>query len=122
SPALSTSMQGLGKGELVLPEFRRRARQLAEQAAAVQEHAKLEALTTFLQKMDGHAVVFSEHLATVDLIATRIDQLGREPVRFTGSLNREQRHRALKKFRNDPRSVLVSTRAGTEGLNLQFCH
>ena len=122
SPALSSSMRGMAGGELVLPAFRGRARNLADQAAAVREHAKLEALTALLQAGDAQAVVFSEHLATVDLITGRVAELGREPIRFTGELSREQRHRALTRFRKDPRTVLVTTREGTEGLNLQFCH
>jgi SNF2 family DNA or RNA helicase len=122
SAALSSSMRGMANGELVLPAYRGRARQLADQAAAVRHHAKLEALTTLLQGGDAQAVVFSEHLATVDLITGRIAELGRAPIRFTGELSREQRHRALTQFRKDPRTVLVTTRAGTEGLNLQFCH
>ena len=122
SPALASSMRGLADGELVLPAFRGRARQLADQASAVRHHAKLEALTLLLQSDDAQAVVFSEHLATVDLITSRIADLGREAIRFTGELSREQRHRALTRFKREPRTVLVTTRAGTEGLNLQFCH
>jgi SNF2 family DNA or RNA helicase len=122
APALSASLQGMATGELMLPDFRRRARTLAEQAAAVRTHAKLEALTALLQGMDDPAVVFSEHLATVDLIVSRVTELGRPAIRFTGELSREHRHRALTRFRKEPRAVLVSTRAGTEGLNLQFCH
>lgn len=122
SPALASSLAGLAEGELILPAFRRRARELASAAAAVQAHAKLEHLTALLNGVEAPVVVFSEHLATVDLIVERVRGLGRLPVRFTGELSREQRHRALARFRRDPGAVLVSTRAGTEGLNLQFCH
>lgn len=122
APALATSLAKQGEGELILPAFRTRFRELADQAAAVRTHAKLEQLTSLLGNSPDRVVVFSEHLPTVDLIAKRVEELGRQPVRFTGDLNREQRHKALKRFRADPKGVLVSTRAGTEGLNLQFCH
>ncbi len=67
APALAASLQGMANGELVLPDFRRRARQLAEQAAAVRTYAKLEELTALLQGMEDPAVVFRDHLATVGL-------------------------------------------------------
>jgi SNF2 family DNA or RNA helicase len=122
APALADSLRALADGELVRPEFRGRARSLADQAAAVTSHAKLRALVNMLQKSDEQAVVFTENLATVDLICAKIRDLGRTPIRFTGELSREQRRKALTRFRGEPGSVLVSTRAGTEGLNLQFCH
>lgn len=122
APALADSLRGMADGELVRPLFRGRARALADQAAAVGTHAKLEALSALLTDSDEQVVVFSEHLATVDLMSARIEALGRVPIRFAGDLTREQRRKALVRFRTDPKSVLVTTRAGTEGLNLQFCH
>ncbi|MDZ4862249.1 MAG: DEAD/DEAH box helicase [Gemmatimonadota bacterium] len=122
APALATSLSKQGQGELIVPAFRQRFQELAEQAGAVTTHAKLEELTTLLVKSEDRLVVFSEHLPTVALIAARVEALGRPPIVFTGSLNRLQRHQALKRFKREPRGVLVSTRAGTEGLNLQFCH
>ncbi len=122
APALASSLANQAEGELILPEFRQRFRRVADQAAAVTSHAKLEQLTELLGQSPDRAVVFSEHLPTIDLIEERVRQLGRRPIKFTGSLNRLQRHDALKRFRREPNGVLVSTRAGTEGLNLQFCH
>ncbi len=122
APALATSLARQGQGELIVPAFRQRFQQLAEQAAAVTTHVKLDELTTLLGASGERVVVFSEHLPTIDLIAQRVDALGRPAITFTGSLGRLQRHQALRRFRHEPNGVLVSTRAGTEGLNLQFCH
>lgn len=122
APALADSLRGMADGELVRPEFRGRARALADQADAVKSHAKIEALSALLKETDDQAVIFSEHLPTVDLISRRVEELGRVPIRFAGDLSREQRRKALVRFRTNPKTVLVSTRAGTEGLNLQFCH
>ncbi len=122
SPALASSMAHLGQGELIVPAFRRRAQLLADEAAAVGTHAKLEELSAMLARSEDRAVVFSEHLPTIDLINQRVKELGRPAIVFQGSLNRADRHRALTRFRREPKGVLVSTRAGTEGLNLQFCH
>ena len=120
--ALSDSLNGLAAGELVLPAFRGKARELAGLAASATQYAKLDALTKLLASHSGQIVVFSEHIATVDAIVKRVGEAGREAIRFTGDLSRDQRQRALKRFRERESSILVSTRAGTEGLNLQFCH
>ena len=122
APALATSLARQGQGELIVPAFRRRFQEVAERAEAVRTHAKLEELTNLLVRSPDRVVVFSEHLPTVDLIAGRVRELGRPAIAFTGSLNRLQRYQALKRFRHEPKGVLVSTRSGTEGLNLQFCH
>lgn len=122
SPALATSLASMADGELILPAYRQRVRALAEEAGAVTTHAKLEELTRLLAASEDRVVVFSEHLPTIELIARRVNELGRPPITFTGSLNRLQRRDALRRFRREARGVLVSTRAGTEGLNLQFCH
>jgi SNF2 family DNA or RNA helicase len=122
SPALAVSLTRQGEGELILPAFRERFQLLGEQAAAVRTHSKLEELTRLVTTSDDRLVVFSEHLPTVDLIRTRVSDLGRPAITFTGSMNRLQRYESLKRFKREPQGVLISTRAGTEGLNLQFCH
>ncbi len=122
STALATSLRKQGDGELILPAYRQRFRDVGDAAAAVTQHAKLEELTTLLTASPDRVVVFSEHLPTIDLIKRRVEETGRPPIVFDGSLNRLQRQQALKRFKLEPRGVLVSTRAGTEGLNLQFCH
>ena len=120
--ALGDSLETLASGELVTPAYRGRARELAALARATTTFAKLETLTDLFRSHSGQVVVFSEHLATVDAIVKRCEESGREPIRFTGELSRDQRRRALQRFRERGSSILVSTRAGTEGLNLQFCH
>lgn len=122
APALATSLTKQGEGELIVPAFRQRFQQLAEQASAVTTHAKLEELTSLIGKSEERLVVFSEHLPTIELIGARVGALGRPGITFTGSLSRLQRHDALKRFKREPQGVLVSSRAGAEGLNLQFCH
>jgi SNF2 family DNA or RNA helicase len=122
TPALASSLIKLSEGELIVPEFRLRARALAEQSRAVTTSAKLDQLTDLLTQSDEKLVIFSEHLPTVKMIQDRVKQVGRPSTALTGSLDRLQRHRVLRRFEDEPRAVLVSTRAGTEGLNLQFCH
>ena len=112
----------LALGELVVPEFRLRARQLAEKARLVGQHAKLDLLTNFLAKTPERVIVFSEHLPTLDLLESKIGELGRPVISFSGSLSRVERGRRLERFRQESAGVFLATRAGSEGLNLQFCN
>lgn len=120
--ALADSLGRLADGELVRPAYRMRARQLAADARRITTHAKLEALAGILASVDDRVIVFSEHLPTLDLIAERVRAVGRTPIIFSGSLSMTERAKRLAAFKAAPRGVFVATRAGTEGLNLQFCN
>jgi SNF2 family DNA or RNA helicase len=120
--ALGESLHTLAAGELVLPAFRLRARQLAERGGLVTEHAKLAVLTRFLTQTPDRVIVFSEHLPTLALLESRVTELGRPTIAFSGSLSRPERSRRIARFRKEPGAVFIATRAGSEGLNLQFCN
>lgn len=122
SRALGDSMARVAEGELITPEYRTRALHIAEAARRVTRHAKLDALEKVLAEHQGQVIVFSEHLPTLELIAERVTVLGRIPVLYQGGLSREDRAKRLKRFRDTPSGVFVATRAGTEGLNLQFAN
>jgi SNF2 family DNA or RNA helicase len=122
SPALAASLATLADGELVTPEYRVRAHDLAEQASAVTGHAKLELLAEYLTRTPDRLIVFSEHLPTISLLEKKVIELGRLPIKFTGSLSRAERSKQLGRFREEASGVFLTTRAGSEGLNLQFCN
>jgi SNF2 family DNA or RNA helicase len=122
SHALADSLETLATGEHVTPEYRRRARDIAAAARRVQTHAKLDALTRILQEHPERVIVFSEHLPTLALIESHVRALGRPVVAYQGGLSREERAKRLAAFRKDENAVFVATRAGTEGLNLQFAN
>lgn len=122
SHALAGSLEHLAEGELVTPEYRTRARQIAAAARRVTTHAKLDALEQVLLEHPGQVIVFSEHLPTLGLIRDRVRELGRTPVLYQGGLSREERAKRLAAFKRAPAAVFVATRAGTEGLNLQFAN
>ena len=122
SPALAASLQSLSQGELITPDYRVRAQQLAEQANAITGQAKLELLTQQLQASPDRLIVFSEHLPTIGLLERRVTELGRCAIPFTGSLTRADRAKRINQFRAEPTGVFLTTRAGSEGLNLQFCN
>jgi len=122
SHALAQSLKTVASGELVVPEFRTRALDLATTAANVQDHAKLNLLKDMLANARDRVIVFSEHLPTIKLISEGVKACGRPAVLFHGQMSRRRRTLNLARFRDDPQSVFVATKAGTEGLNLQFCN
>jgi SNF2 family DNA or RNA helicase len=122
SVALADSLERLSQGELITPEYRMRARELAADASRVTTHAKLEQLGRVLAEDADRLIVYSEHLPTLQLIASCVRHHGRTPIVYSGALNMTERAKKLAAFKDDPHAVLVATRAGTEGLNLQFCN
>src|SRR5436309_5997311 len=120
--ALAESLQHLGEAERISPEYRAIARQLAQRAQRIKTHAKLDVLTKVLKETPDRVVVFSDHRPTIQLIEERVKQLGRKPIVYWGAHSTAERDTRIRAFHQDPRGVLIATRAGSEGRNLQFCN
>src|SRR5881396_3007370 len=122
--ALAESLANLAEGERIKPEHRTIARQLAERARKVTTHAKLNVLTKILKETPDRVVVFSDHRPTIELIEQRVKALRppRTPIVYWGALTTAERDKRIRAFHDDERSVLIATRAGSEGRNLQICN
>ena len=120
--SLADSLETLAGREQITRQDRTKARALAKAARRVTHHGKLDALDDVLAEHADRVIVFSEHLPTLELIAARVEKRGRTAVIYKGALSRTERAKRLAEFKGDERAVLVATRAGTEGLNLQFCN
>src|SRR5216117_3461595 len=120
--ALAESLAHLAEGERIKPQHRTIARQLAERARKVKTHTKLNVLTKILKETPDRVVVFSDHRPTIELIEQRVKALGRTPIVYWGALTTPERDKRIRAFHDDERSVLIATRAGSEGRNLQFCN
>src|SRR5204863_2484799 len=120
--ALAESLAHLAEGERIKPAHRTIARQLAERARKVTTHAKLNVLTKTLKETPDRVVVFSDHRPTIELIEQRVKALRRTPIAYWGGLTSAERDKRIRAFHDDERSVLIATRAGSEGRNLQICN
>src|SRR3989449_3829932 len=122
--ALAESVANLAEGERIKPEHRTIARQLAARARKVTTHAKLNVLTKILKETPDRVVVFSDHRPTIELIEQRVKALRppRTPIVYWGALTTPERDKRIRAFHDDERSVLIATRAGSEGRNLQICN
>lgn len=67
------------------------------------------------------ALVFTEYLPTQKMLADFLSQRGISVACLNGSMSIEERAVVQKEFA-DSAQVMISTDAGGEGLNLQFCH
>src|SRR2546430_8299744 len=120
--ALAESLQHLGEAERISPEYRAIARQLAQRAQRIETHAKLDVLTKLLKETPDRVEGFTDHRPTIQLIEERVKQLGRKPIVYWGAHSTAERDTRIRDFHQDPRSVLIATRAGSHGRNLQFCN
>jgi len=78
-----------------------------------------------LQKEEGDpdlkVLVFTEFVPTQQMLTGFFEERGISTAQINGSMGIEDRLRAQRRFAENVR-VLISTDAGGEGLNLQFCH
>ena len=101
---------------------------LARDAAAGGTDAKVRAFLELLgelrrseQDPDVKVLIFTEFVATQDMLLDLLAEAGVPAVAINGSMSLGERVLAQEAFRRRAQ-VLVSTDAGSEGINLQFAH
>jgi superfamily II DNA or RNA helicase len=90
--------------------------------------AKAEALLDWLYRIQSEegdpelkALIFTEFVPTQEMLRRFLVDRGFSVVCLNGSMDIGERKRVQEEFANNIR-ILISTDAGGEGLNLQFCH
>jgi len=119
-------LKGLGEGVRIthILELITRLKQICNSCPASGESAKLDDIEARLETLsaEGHkALVFSQYTADHG-VRDIVDRLKRfEPVAYTGALTMTERDRAITTFKSDParKALVLSLRAGGQGLNLQ---
>ncbi len=94
------------------------------QGTDAKAEALLELIYTLQQEENDpelKVLVFTEFVPTQAMLAEFLETRGFSVATLNGSMDLEARTRAQKSFSQDIR-ILISTDAGGEGLNLQFCH
>jgi superfamily II DNA or RNA helicase len=101
---------------------------LARSTEAAGTDAKAESLLELIYKLQQEegdpalkVLVFTEFVPTQAMLADYLESRGLAVATLNGGMDMEARTRTLQQFAQDAR-VLISTDAGGEGLNLQFCH
>jgi len=102
--------------------------QLAQKIASVYGDIKFKKLIEVIEeikkrerKFDIKFIIFTEFRATQSAIIEFLKKFGYECSYINGSLSREERVDQVELFRTK-NQIMVSTDAGGEGINLQFCY
>ncbi len=99
----------------------KRLKVLAARAAEVsREPSTVRTRVRSIGALGEKAIVFTQFRSTQEAIVRALRAEGVEPAVFHGELGWREKEEALETFRG-PSPVLVSTEAGGEGRNLQFC-
>ncbi|HEX7079204.1 MAG TPA: SNF2-related protein [Candidatus Eisenbacteria bacterium] len=94
---------------------------LLHASRAIESNAKFEGIRKLLVGSRDKFVIFTQFRATLEFLARSLRALGVKVSVFHGALSLREKEAAIVQFRERSR-VLVSTEAGGEGRNLQFCH
>ncbi|HEU4764990.1 MAG TPA: SNF2-related protein [Candidatus Eisenbacteria bacterium] len=90
-------------------------------ARAIETNAKFEGIQKLVTSSRDKFVVFTQFRATLEFLARSLRGMGVKTAVFHGALSLREKEAAIAQFKDRAR-VLVSTEAGGEGRNLQFCH
>lgn len=100
----------------------------AKRTEAAGADPKAEALLDWIYRLqqeesdpDLKVLIFTEFVPTQEMLRGFLSERGIPVVCLNGSLSLEERKQVQDTFAKDVR-ILISTDAGGEGLNLQFCH
>lgn len=101
---------------------------LARQTESAGSDAKAEALLELIYKLQQEendpamkVLIFTEFVPTQAMLAGLLESRGFTVALLNGGMDLDSRSKAQQAFAGEIR-ILVSTDAGGEGLNLQFCH
>ena len=100
------------------------ARKVEQTETDVKTEALLEtiySLQTQERDPDVKVLIFTEFIATQDMLSDYLRNRGFSVVKLNGTMSMGERRQAQVDFSQGAR-VMISTDAGGEGLNLQFCH
>lgn len=102
--------------------------ELAKRSEAAGADAKAEALLDWIYRLqqeetnpDLKVLIFTEFVPTQEMLRDFLSDRGMSVVCLNGSMNLEERKQVQTAF-SQSTQILISTDAGGEGLNLQFCH
>ncbi|HEV8481622.1 MAG TPA: SNF2-related protein [Candidatus Eisenbacteria bacterium] len=99
----------------------KRLNDLARRAEGIHESKKVKALVALLKGLKEKAIVFTQFRGTQELLANALADAGLQAVLYHGEQDWQEKEEALEIFRSKV-PFLISTEAGGEGRNLQFCH
>lgn len=102
--------------------------EIARKTEAAESDAKANALLDWIYRLQQEEnepnlkiLLFTEFVPTQEMLRDFLTDRGFSVVCLNGSMDMDERIKIQESFANEAR-ILISTDAGGEGLNLQFCH
>jgi superfamily II DNA or RNA helicase len=99
--------------------------ELVERLGKVRDSKAAELLKVlrviFDRYQDEKVLVFTQFIETQEFLAGVLEQQGFNVTVFNGRMKLEEKEASVGRFRRDAQ-ILISTEAGGEGRNFQFCH
>lgn len=96
--------------------------ELLDLAGSITEPKKVQEVVRLCRNAPGRLLIFTEFRASAEVLVARLRAVGLDAEGFHGGLNARAKDAVIEWFREGPERILVSTEAGGQGLNLQFCH
>lgn len=90
-------------------------------AESIGTTAKMRAVRDLARHIQDRMLIFTEYRGTQEALVEFLRSEGFEAEAFHGGLRTRDRDQLVEWFR-EGRRILVSTEAGGQGINLQFCH
>ncbi len=121
------TLKKISENEMYHANTRQMARNIYEDYKNLKKDSKMDKLVEIVTKTfeeegrESKIIIFTKHPSTVNYITERLLPLGLKVTNFVGGLSREEKAEKVKEFKESSQ-IFISTEAGTEGLNLQFCH
>ncbi|MEJ6951648.1 DEAD/DEAH box helicase [Natronospora cellulosivora (SeqCode)] len=98
-----------------------RLNEIFELAKKIKINSKMKKVLEIINKLDGQTIIFTEYRATQIYIAKFLEKEGYKTILFNGGYSSSGKEYIKYIFQNK-KDVLISTEAGSQGLNLQFCN
>ena len=122
SSGTSATIPALRKKETNSAKDKQTLQDLISLAEKIKIDTKMIKLKEIIQKEpESKFLIFTEFRNTQDYIYDTLDDDGFNIVKFNGQMTTGERTTSVSKFKRDT-SIMISTAAGGEGQNFQFCH
>jgi SNF2 family DNA or RNA helicase len=101
--------------------WRTRIWELIEKIRCIQANTKAEKVIELIHKIPDKVIIFTEFRATQEYLLHYLKQNQITAIPYRGGMNRGKKDWMMDIFQQKAK-VLIATEAGSEGINLQFCH
>ena len=95
--------------------------ELIKIADEIKTDVKFDCLQKIIKTDNSKFLIFTEFYATQDYLKEKLNNLGYDVTLFNGKMSPEEKQESIKNFKTRSQ-IMISTGAGGEGQNFQFCH